>query len=390
MYKSTFQIMNFLLISYLIFSFNELVQGIYPLALPEDEGYKPAISKREMEEAAQRLLQFEEADLGETVRKTKKQRRRDARKLQQLEQQDDTIGSEDGSVFLNDSDFLGRIDDNYSSYVSEQMHKSAAGVSDTVDFAESTSQTKKKLKKRKQIKQKEQDEDEEDDESRNFGFHVTSQSTDQEPTKKKKKYKTVVEFEADELHEELSVTIDSPNKKLKSKKQETLNEDTVINILPKKKRKSLILGSGKVLISGVRGSNDDQHDNDSDDYVKIAKRKCKSLSPSKSTSLGLALAGKSVDHSMLTPIRNNDILRKKLKLRGTPESEGSKKRINFVLNRNLEHGKYVLCVPDLKLHFTNLYNSCLFFFQRRPITCPPFLKAQQFPLMLLKLQLQGF
>lgn len=320
------------------YSFKDLVQGNYPLALPEEgSGWKPAIPKQELDRATQRLLELEVNESAETkIRKTRKQRRRDARKLAQHEQLDDTLGSEDSSVYLNDSNFIDQIDDNYESYVDEQMDKSPGYKNKSpgavaVD-CKGPSSNKKKLKKRKKLDGGE-------------GDSFLEQEEAMPKLKKNKKYKTVVEFESDDLngfgdelneHVELSVSVDqSPPKSKKQRLTLSPSQDTVVNIqLPKKKRKSLTLGSGKVLTSIGGGQ----------DLMQISKRKYKSLSPS-NTSLGRALSGKSnaLDEGLsdcppfLTPMKHSEILRKKLKLGGRA-SEGNSRRINFVLTQNLEHG----------------------------------------------------
>jgi hypothetical protein len=149
-----------------------------------------------------------------------------------------------------------------------------------------------------------------------------------EPKPKKKKYKTVIEFDSAEANQELSVSVD--------KKQQ--NEEILIT--KPKSRKSFTITMGE------------------DDNVKKAKksRATKSLSPNstidfKTSSLAKALTDMKIQRNALkknssptkvTPLMGKKNSRKSFGGLTTPNSEAARRRINFVLAKNLEHGTFLI------------------------------------------------
>lgn len=114
--------------------FKDIGQGQYPLAVDQDDDREPAINKTDIDKAARRLLEFEEALNGaeKKVRKSKKARKNLAKKLAATVPDLDiseTNGSESdnaNSFYLEDSELLDHVGDNYMSYL-EELHQNDEG-----------------------------------------------------------------------------------------------------------------------------------------------------------------------------------------------------------------------------------------------------------------------
>jgi len=223
---------------------------------------------------------------------TKKQRRREAKKAAAAaaaaavqEELNDTQGSEDASVFLNDEDLLFNVSSNYTNYVEEQIGEESIDENPVNDENIEEVYPSPSKKQKRAEKNKKQDKAE----------------------KKKKKYKTIVEVESDEIDSmsrsqlELDSGKDSIASKGKRKAISETSDDAEIIFIVKKKAKK-----------GRKSLNEDK-------------------SPSKAESSPL--------QEMKTPINKN---LKHIRDESTPTttpSSSARKRVSFVLDRNSEHGK---------------------------------------------------
>jgi len=88
------------------------------LAIPIEGTRIPAIPRKEIQNAAKRLIEMEEA-LVEPRPKKRKNKKREEALHHYSEASNDSIGSEDNSMYLNDSELLDHVGDNYMSYLVE-------------------------------------------------------------------------------------------------------------------------------------------------------------------------------------------------------------------------------------------------------------------------------
>lgn len=254
--------------------FREITEGKYPLAVQEDpELNKPAVTRKEVKRKVKELMEEEERRLGGEVgkgRKSKKQRRKEIKRLRMLEQlpiaesgahgeMNESQGSEDNSKYIQDEELLEHVTDNYMSYLEEGMEgKEDEDRGDEVDS--------------KVVDEK--------------------KDTSSKKSPKKRKWKTEVEVEEEE----------EPENVQEAPEPAPVEENQVI--LVKRPRKRLSLGSGSPKLP----------------TTPVLKGKTRRLTEILRTPMGEMSKGPA--------------------LTSTPGS--ASKRVSFVLNRNLEHGKLFL------------------------------------------------
>jgi len=244
----------------------------------------------------------EQTPAASKVRKTKKQRRRDAKRASNEVKLNDSFGSEDASIFLNDGELMDHVSDNYVSYVHEQMED---GPQQEEELETDAPKAKKKRPEKKP---------------------------------KGKKYKTVIEVEADEIDglEDDSMGTQSSINSNSTSLTESNNEVILIRRPKSGKNKS-----PRRDVDALRQIN------------KVTTMKAKQFSPA-------ILPSPRPNNKVVTPNNTVESSSKKIgsaktpllctpvssKLKGktlnmTPSSIGSgyKKRVSFVLAKNKEHGK---------------------------------------------------
>jgi len=98
------------------------VEGKYPLTIPREDTRKPAVPRKEMKKATLRLLELETSDSTSKIRKPKKVPKRESmRRDSDISLNEDSVGSEDNSAFLQDDDLLDHVSDNYMSYLEDEI-----------------------------------------------------------------------------------------------------------------------------------------------------------------------------------------------------------------------------------------------------------------------------
>lgn len=276
--------------------FKELTEGKYPLALPEDDDKKPAIPKKEIKRAAKELAEMDILESTGKPRKSKKQRKRDAMKALAMNTTVDSVGSEDGSEYIQDEDLLDHVSDNYLSYLDDEIDKKSSDepAGDEIDGPETEHvEIEAPVKKKKKVK---------------------AEKSPKEGKGKKRKWKTEVEVEADEVVEADAPVEDQVSEKLQANEIECSEEVIVLKRPKLNKRASL--GGTPSASTPVRGK---------------ARRLSELRTPTNKASL-----------------MNNSM------------TNSASKRVSFVLARNREHGMYLLLRFMLVFIKTLIFNESFF------------------------------
>ncbi|CAL8101143.1 unnamed protein product [Orchesella dallaii] len=249
--------------------FKEITQGKYPFEIPEDDSRKPAVPRKEIVNAAKRLLAIETDVTSGKRRKTKKERKREAKRRHSF----DSAGSEDDSVYLKDEKILDHATDNYMSYLENEVEAKPTN---------------------NDVLEQENEEDEDTPENDHTDSAVKRKNKSPKKSGKKRKWKTVVEVEADE--QTTGGSGDTPSPKKNELKDDTEKEEEIIIKRPKLSKRNSFAG----------------------------------IEQSTSTPLKVKGKNRRVSELLKTPTNKSISL-------NTSLTKSANKRVSFVLAKNLEH-----------------------------------------------------